>query len=199
MKRDQYKLMMKDLGESQEVEDIFSGTDISPDNLSGTMVDADFTSWLVYGAGKPSEDPYRMTQVYQVDDNNAITLLSEDLFEEYYSSNPENNYTIAKRMSVSYREEGEINAQIIPEYLEILKKKGFKISSQSSSSEKKKMTKAPPTINPYEMIDADEDQKMEFRIEGGELDLVKELVRCLDSKRADSMVIGLMWEWFFII
>ena len=88
--------------------------------------------------------------------------MSEEQFEAYYSSSPDNNYTIAKRMSVSYREEGEINAHIIPEYLEMLESKGFKISSLSSSSENKKMTKANPTISPYEMIDVDEDQKMEF-------------------------------------
>ena len=55
VKRDQYKLMMKDLGESQEVEDIFGETKIPPDNLSGTMVDSDFSSWLVYGGGKPEK------------------------------------------------------------------------------------------------------------------------------------------------
>ena len=186
VKRDEYKLMMKDIQESQEVEDIFQGSDITPDNNAGTMVDSDFSSWLVYGAGKPGESPYRMTHVYQVNDENQMERLPDDQFEEYYSSNAENNYTIAKLMSVSYREEKEINAQIIPEYLESLESKGFKITSQKNNSETKTMSKSPPTINPYEMIEEDEDLKMEFRIEGAELDLVKELVRCLDVKRADT-------------
>ena len=176
IKRDTYKCIMNLIQEEHVIETIFNETcNIKPDNKPNTLMDSNFSSWQPYGCSKPNESPYKLTQILEINDHDIPIPMNDEMFEAYYSDNPKNNLSIAQKMSVSYCQEETVTYS--EELLTKLKEKGFKTSSPNSGN----MVQKKHVYGKNKDID-----KIVYRLEGEELNLVTDIVKCLSKERASD-------------
>lgn len=161
------------------VHEIFQRATLPPSNNPQTLIDAGFSSWLPYGCSKPNEKPYVITRVYALSDG-TVQPISEAMFAKYYSNTPENNVFIAEKMSVSYRKKEECRFTHSSSYKPMMEAKGLKIVSNNQA-------KMEPVAKKRHVYGKNKDiDKVVYRIEGSELELVRRLVKCLNVDRADD-------------
>ncbi len=177
LKRDTYKYIIKQIQTEDTILTIFTETcDISPDNDTKGIIDASFSSWQPYGCRKQGETPYRITCVFEQDsDDSEMEPVSEEDFESFYSDCNENNLDIAKRMCVQHHDTESVSYN--PELIQALDK-----PLKTSSTILTNMTEPDPYVYG---VDEDED-RIQYRLEGEELKYVRELVKCLCVERAEA-------------
>lgn len=161
------------------VYEIFQKVANPPSNKPNTLIDAGFSSWLPYGCSKPDEKPYVVTKVYH-STGSDVAEISKEMFQEYFANTPDNNLFIAEKMSVSYRKSEECRYKHSSTYKPMMEAKGLKIEANNQA-------KMEPVQKKRHVYGKNKDiDKIVYRIEGSELELVRKLVRCLDVERADD-------------
>lgn len=172
-----YKEIISEIKESKLIHTILDETcELSPDNDPDSILDASFTSWLPYGCSKEDEEPYLITEIYNIDDEGKPFIVEEK--DEKYS----NTLEMMKYMSMCYHPTESIKYKT--EFEDKIKNKLKHMPSNQSNgmvnSKKARRKKKQYYIDNNQVINRYE------HVEKQELDLIKGLVGCLDNKRADD-------------
>jgi len=171
-----YKKLISIIQSEDKIQSIFSeGCEVGPDNDTKGILDSSFSSWQLYGCGKPGETPYIVTKVYKFAEDGYPEELEQEIFDEYYTDVK----TILNKMTMCYIKKDNVSYK--DEFMKTLKVK--KSTSSSSVSSMKNDDDIYGTsyyvdnnnvINPFELLQEEE------------LKLVKGLVGCLSKERAED-------------
>ena len=170
IQRRSYKVLCDLIKREKQIESILNNTcKIKPSNEENTLFDGNFTSWQPYGCSKQNESYYKLTKVFTIDEQDNPIQISDETFDLYYTD----NLKIISTLSMCYHTKETIS--YLPQFKTILDK-GFKNVPSISNNDMS------DTSDPY----AKKNKTIIYRLEGAELDLVKNLVPCLSEERADD-------------
>jgi len=171
IKKSTYRKIVSILKDQGVIESIFNETcEIKPSN--DDLLDGCFSGWQPYGCSKKNEEPYKLTYVYQLDDNYHLQKVDDEIFKESYT----NPLKILKKLSMIGHKEENI------QYTNVLENQLKPKSTSNSSSTK--MTNDiygganvyyvdhNDIINPYEIVEKNENE------------LIRGLVECLSIERS---------------
>ena len=95
IKKSTYRKIVSILKDQGVIESIFNETcEIKPSN--DDLLDGCFSGWQPNGCSKKNEEPYKLTHVYQLDDNYQLQKVDDEIFEESYT----NPLKILKKLSM---------------------------------------------------------------------------------------------------
>jgi len=165
-----YKKIISLIQEDDVIKQIFTDTsENGPDNETRQILDSSFSSWQLYGCGKKGESPYLVTNIFQMSDDG---FPDEAELDDFYSDTK----NILEMASMCYR--NKINIVYESEFEKTFKQKGSKKSSSDMTTTDDDIygrayyVDNNNIINQFELTD---------KIE---LDLVKDIVKCLSKERA---------------
>ena len=171
-----YKELISEIKDTHIINAILDETcELSPDNDPDSILDANFTSWLPYGCSKEGEEPYLITNIYQM--NEGKSLILEDIDEKYSDV-----LEMMNHMSMCYH-----SVETVEYTTEFREKIGNKLkhltSNQSNgmvNAKKARRKKKQYYVDNNQIINRYE------HVEAQELELIRGLVGCLNKRRSED-------------